>query len=112
MSLIGILRSKGAAITFTKERASYDSGSDTMGAPPATVTVIGRAMGIGGPVMREPGTLVERATVTLAFRPDTAGEVPEDGSTCTWAGEEWSVRSTEPVAMNGIATGATVVLER
>jgi hypothetical protein len=50
--------------------------------------------------------------VTIVFRPDTAGEVPENGSTCTWAGEEWSVRSTDPVAMNGVAIGARVVLER
>lgn len=114
MSLSGILARKGAAITFTKadRTTGFDAATDTPPEPVTPTTVSGRAMGVGGPEDRVPGTSVEAARVTLVFQPSTAGEVPEDGATCSWAGSSWSVASVDPVAMNGDAMGAFVVLER
>lgn len=54
--------------------------------------------------------LIETENPTLLFAPDTVGELPELGSQVSWGGSSLVVKSRRPLAMNGTATAAMLVV--
>lgn len=102
----------GASITFTDvTQGSYDPETDT--ATPSTATVTGSAVRVqGDPQMYEALGLVEAEPATLLFAPTTYGDTPALGSTCTWGSSTFTVRAVNPVAPDGSAIIAKVVVSR
>jgi hypothetical protein len=120
-TLLARVAVEGAAITFTKPTtsanapATYDSATDTPAFPASVTTVTGVAMALvgGQPTAYAPNTRVETAGLELGFVPPTyGGTLPAEGMLCPWGGEEWWVESVDPVAPDGTAIGARVVLAR
>lgn len=113
MSLAGILTRKGAPVSFSMTTAgSYDATTDTSSAP-ATVTVAGKAMQIeGDPDLYKSLELIESENPTLLFQPDTPGQLPALGSSVSWGGHSFTVKNITPLAMDGTATAARIVVSR
>lgn len=111
MSLAGVVTRKGAAVTFTSRTAgTYDAATDTTtGATVATVT--GHAMQIDGdPDVYESLQLIESDNPTLLFTPTVPGSMPVLGATVVWGGATYVVKNRKPLAMNGTATAAMIVV--
>ena len=111
MSLSGVLRRKGAAVAFRNANTgTYDPATDTTSVA-AAATVTGRAMQIAGdPVLYEKLELIESSNPTLLFEPDTVGQLPALGSLVAWGAETYAVKNINPLAMNGTATAARIVV--
>jgi hypothetical protein len=110
VSLHGLLGKKGAAVTFTKVTSTVDPTTDQSSSP-VTTTVTGRAMQVDGdPDTYEKLELVESENPTLLFSPDTVGQLPDLGSSVPWGGASYVVKNRKPLAMNGTATAAMVVV--
>jgi hypothetical protein len=113
MSLRGVVRRKGAAVTFTKSvPGTYDPETDTSTAP-STLSVPGYAMKVSG----DPDTyarlqLIESEAPTLEFVPDTIGDAPVLGMTVDFGGETLTVKDVDTLAMNGTPEAAFVVVSR
>lgn len=113
MSVAGLVRFKGAAVTFTVTNpGTYDATTDTYSSD-TTSTVAGYALrAAGDPERYRALNLVESENPTLEFVPTTAGEVPPLNATVTFGGFGYVVRDVEPVAQNGTATRARVIVSR
>ena len=66
----------------------------------------------GDPEVYKTLGLTETDNPTLIFRPDTDGQLPSLGSTTTWGVDGFTLKSVRPLAMNGTATAAFVVIGR
>lgn len=106
------VKEAGAAVTFTKTVVTgYDetTGVQTTG----TVTVAGYAI-------RRPGKLetyerlglIESAAPTLFFVPETYGEEPPLGASCSWGGQQHTAADVLPLEPDGEAIAARVVIKR
>jgi hypothetical protein len=113
MSLKGGVARKGAVVTFSKSTpGTYDPNTD-MTTGGSTLTVAGRAMKIAGdPVLYAALSLIESENPTLLFTPDVAGVMPALGSSVVWAGESFTVKNINTLAMNGTATAARIVVSK
>lgn len=113
MSVAGFVRHRGAAVTFTVEQpGSYDATTDTYSSP-TTSTVAGYAVrAAGDPERYKALELIESENPTLEFVPTTAGELPPLNATVSWGGTSYVVRDVDPVAENGTATRARVIIGR
>ena len=107
------IRDAGAPVTFSRTTpGTYNATTDTYTAP-KTTTVVGHAVGTrGDPVRYQALSLVELAAPTLLFAPTTYGELPALGSTVTWAGIVHTVRDIQPIAPDGTAIIARIIVER
>ena len=102
------------AITFSRVDDTYDPETGLSTAE-ATTTVVGQATEAdASPKTYEDLGLVVSRSKTLLFTPDTAAEVPELGSSCTWGGLDYTVRDVLPIALTGSTTAsiAEVVISR
>lgn len=113
MSLRGVLRRKGTAVTFTKViPGTYDPTTETQGAS-TTLTVSGYAMRIAGdPDEYARLGLIQSEHPMLSFEPDTPGQLPALGWEVPFGGEVLTVEDVNPCAMNGTATSAHIRCSR
>lgn len=113
MSMRGLAARKGAPVTFTQTTPGVYDGTTGTWSADATVTVDGYAMQIAGdPNLYVQLGLIESANPTLSFTPNTPGVLPALGFTVVWGGATLTVKNVNPLAMNGIATKAHIVVSR
>lgn len=106
------VREAGAHVTFEASAAEYDAETDTGGAVEVS-SVSGFAFQTrGNPIRYQALGLIESSAPTLLFIPETYGELPVLGSSVTWAGAVHTVKSINPIAPDGTAIGAKVVISR
>ena len=106
------VESNGAPLTFSSLTTSYDPATDTHGEPVET-TVPGVAIQTKG----DPGEyaalgLVESEAPTLFFVPRVLGQLPPLQSTTVWNGVPFAVHRVYPLAPNGVAIAARLVVIR
>lgn len=73
---------------------------------------------IAGTGVQEPGDperykeleLVSSTSPTIFFTPDVYGVIPKPGNTTIWAARRYTVRDVSPVAPNGYAIAARVII--
>lgn len=110
MSRAGLIRSKGAAVTFTRKTLGALTASTGLVAAPSTTTVKGYALRAAGDVNTYKALeLIEQEPITLDFTPRTVGEYPEKDMTFEWNDVAFTVRSVEKVDQNGTAVAARVI---
>jgi hypothetical protein len=107
----GIVQGTGEAVTFSHTvPGTYDSATDTHGAPSAA-TVAGYAIEVPNePEEFEPGELVEKQPATLFFMPTDGVSIPPKGATVTWAGTTRTVLRNGPIRPGGVAFATRVIL--
>jgi hypothetical protein len=111
---LATLAEAGAAVTFTQTiPGTYDAATDTWSAA-STVTVTGYAIrDTGGDPRRYAAlSLVQSEAPRLLFGSDTAGSLPAPLSTVVWGGITYTVRDIEPVAPDGTAIVAYIIVSR
>lgn len=103
----------GVAVTFTKiVPGEYDAEADTW-TDADDQSVTGYAIRVkGDPETYRSLGLVEHEAPTLLFAPDTYGELPALGATVAFGGETYTVEDVDPVAPDGTAIIARVVVQR
>lgn len=113
MSVAGMVRFKGAAVTFTLANPGTHSPTTGRFATPSTSTVAGYAMRVhGDPERYRALELIESEAPTLEFVPTTAGEIPALGATVSWSSTTYTVKDVQPIAYNGTASRCRVVIAR
>lgn len=109
------VKTYGAPVTFTKSVAGgYDPITDTTSSP-TTVSVSGfaikkRARSQADMRKYQALNLVESVAPYLFFVPNEYGSEPPSGSTALWNGETYITRDVDPIAIDGIAIAADVVI--
>jgi hypothetical protein len=103
----------GSAVTFTRTNpGTYDATTDTYSSP-STSTVTGDAIQVAGnPEQYKALELIESEAPTLFFTPDTYGQLPELGDTVVWNSVTYTVRAKQPIAPDGTAIAARLVVAR
>ena len=101
----------GTAVTFTRATpGTYDGTTDTWTAASAT-TVTGSAVeDTPNKDVYDALSLTQSSARTLFFVPDTYGALPLPGYGVTWAGAHYTVRAVDPIAPDGIAIAASIVV--
>lgn len=113
MSMAGVLARKGAPVVFSQTTPGVYDGTTGAWTDDVTVTVEGYAMKIAGdPDLYKTLGLVESTSPTLSFTPKVRGVIPPLGFTVVWGGVPLTVKDVNPLAMNGIATAAHLVVSR
>lgn len=102
--------------TFAKVNpGTYDPETDTF-TTPTTTTVTGSAIKVrasSAEVERYRGLgLQVEEMVTLFFTPETYGDTPTVGSTVEWAEVEYTVRTVETIAPDGVTIAARIGVSR
>lgn len=110
------VKAAGSAVTFRKVVPEhYDPDSDTT-VPEAVVTVSGYAIKRRAKAddLRKYRRLelIESEAPYLFFVPNVYGTIPLLGSTVEWMGSLHTVRDCDPVAPDGTAIAAYVVVSR
>lgn len=110
MSRGGLIRMKGAAVTFTHNVAgSRNRTAGTFGAP-VPVSVPGYALrAVGDAQTYRALELKETEAITLDFEPTTAGQFPEEDYAFTWGGSPYKVVTVEKIDQAGTVKGARIV---
>lgn len=104
------IKDAGSAVSFTRTVQVIDPTTEQPSAPSVT-TVTGAALQVhGDPQQYERMKLTEKKPLTLLFAPDTYGTLPSLGSELAYQGDGYVVRSVDPVAPDGVAIIAKVVL--
>jgi len=103
----------GASVTFTLAgQGTYDPLTDTT-TPGADVVITGAAVRVkGNPIVYQRLSLIEGEAPTLFFTPDNYGDVPALDAVVTWGGIDYTVKSVDPIAPDGVAIAARVVVAR
>lgn len=104
-----LVMKKGESVTFTKQDLDYVASSDV--STVSTSSVAGVAVQDKGGSSLASGSLSTSKGLVLYFVPQTIGDEPTQGSTCTWAGVDYSVSSVESVAPDGTVIGSYVELK-
>jgi hypothetical protein len=103
----------GTAVTFTKNLPGTHAPTTGTFTTPTTSTVTGSAVRVRGDAQRYTELqLVEAEAPTLLFAPDTYGDLPELESVVTWGGVDYTVRDINPVAPDGNAILARIIVAR
>ena len=107
--------SASTGVTFTRTAATYDATGG--GVAPVETTITGNAFRTTPrtrlDLMRyESLGLVQSDAPTLLFAPTTYGETPAPGDVVTWNSIDYTVRSVDPVAPDGVTIIARVVISR
>lgn len=116
MSRSGLIRMKGAPVTFTHvELADRNRTAGTSGAP-TRATIKGYAMRSTGDVQTYRALeLKETEAITIDFVPKTAGECPEQDYLFEWGSPtavKYKVVSVEKIDQNGTVSGARIIGSR
>lgn len=103
----------GSAVTFTfASPGTYDEATDRYSGASST-TVAGHAIRIDGdPKKYEALELTQAEAVTLLFTSTTYGQLPALGAEVTWNSVAYWVRDVEPLAPDGTAIRARIVVTR
>jgi hypothetical protein len=103
----------GASVTFTLATpGTYDATTDTYSAP-STASVAGAAIRVAGdPKQYRALALVEEEAPTLFFTPTVFGQLPAPGYSVTWSGLTFVTRAVRPIAPDGTAIAARIVVSR
>lgn len=105
-SALRIVKSKGAAVTFSKTvPGTHDAATDTY-TTPSTTSVAGYAVRVQPRSTQDIEryrqlSLVPAEAPMLDFVPNTFGSEPELGATCSWGGVPMIVRDVTSVAPDG-----------
>jgi hypothetical protein len=111
MSAAGLIRFRGAAVTFSKTTQAYDASAGTM--TPSTATVAGYALQVSrGQRKNADGALIEGEEIELEFLPATAGQVPAIDSSVTFGGYSYNTVRVGPLTLNGTVSTTRVVVAR
>jgi ABC-type transport system substrate-binding protein len=107
------IKAAGSAVTFrTASPGTFDPATGTY-TDDTTTSVVGAAIRIGAnPILYQALNLVTAEAPTLLFAPATAGALPPLGATVMWGGETYTVKNVTPVAPDGTAILARVVVAR
>ena len=112
---LATVKAKGAAVTFSTYTPGigYDPATDTYATAPAMVSVSGFAVEAGkNPILYQALLLVLAENPTLFFVPTTYDTLPLLGASVTWGGINYTVKSVDPLAPDGLSIAATVVCAR
>lgn len=116
-SALADVKAAGPLVTFTKTVAGeYDPITDTTSSP-TIVTVSGfairrRARSQSDMKKYEALKLVESEAPYLFFVPNQYGTLPPSGSTASWNGVNYTIRDIDPLAVDGVAIAAYVVVSK
>lgn len=101
----------GAAVTFTLESpGTYVEATDTF-TPTTMTTCSGYAIEVAGnPETYDRLSLVLSSAPSLFFTPSTYGDLPRPGYGTIWNAKPYTVKDVLPLAPNGPAIAATVVI--
>ena len=103
----------GAAVTFTSTNPGTLDEATGLYTSGTTTTTAGYAVRVRGtPKTYVALSLKESEAPTLLFTPTTYGSLPSLNATVAWGGVTYTVRDVEPVAPNGTAILARVVVAR
>lgn len=107
------VQAAGARVTFTlSSPGTYTDATDAWTSA-TTTTVAGYAIRVGGnPVRYAELNLRQSEAPTLLFTPSTYGSLPALGSSVTWNSLVYTVRDVQPLAPDGTAILARVVVAR
>lgn len=95
MSRAGLIRMKGAAVTFTQTEKSRNRLTGVSSAPTRT-TIKGYALRAAGDAATYKALeLIEQEAITIDFTPKTAGEAPDRDARFEFDGKTFTVRSVE-----------------
>jgi hypothetical protein len=110
-SIAEIIRGTGFALTFTYNAPGvHDPATETFGAP-STLTMTGYALDVTQePETYESGELVAKGSVKVLWWPDTEGQIPPKGATCTVGAALLTVDGVLPVRPGGVAFASKVTL--
>ena len=101
------------AVTFTREIAGTFDEATGLYSGASESTVVGRAYRVrGNPKTYDRLSLKQSEAPTLLFRPTTYGQLPLPDDKVTWSSVEYTVRDIEPVAPDGTAIIAKIVVAR
>lgn len=107
------LKRKGAAVSFIETLpGTLDPVTETYSGA-TTVTVAGYAVRVAGdPIRYRALELIQSENPTLLFGSTTAGSLPAVGSRVTWNALAYTVRDVEPLAPDGPAILAYIIIAR
>lgn len=107
------VKAAGLAVTFTRTAGgTYNRLTDTTTGS-TTTTVTGWAVRVpGSPITYERLNLVQSEAPTLLFAPTTVGTLPPLSAQVNWGGVSYTVRDVDPIAPDGVALVARVVVAR
>lgn len=110
---LATVREDGVAVAFT---------ADTPGTLNEATGQFGESAGssIPGFAIRKKGDLEQYAALgldptespTLFWVPETYGHVPALGMACTFGGKPYTVKAVDPLAPDGVAIAADVIIAR
>lgn len=107
------VKAAGATVTFTlSSPGTYDAATDTYTSA-VTTYVSGAAIRVAGnPLAYQALELIQSEAPTLLFTPTTYGSLPALQSAVTWGGATYTVRSVDPLAPDGTAILARIVVAK
>jgi hypothetical protein len=110
---LAMVAEAGASVTFTLTiPGTYDAATDTWTGG-STSTVTGDAIRTrGNPERYKALELIESESPALLFTPDTYGDLPALNSTVSWNSTTYTVRDVDPIAPDGTAIAARVIVVR
>lgn len=112
-SALADIAAAGTAVSFVKSRPGTNTPTTGRYSAPSTSTVSGSAVRVkGNPKTYEALKLVEAEAPTLLFAPTTYGQLPELGAVVSWGGVSYTVKDVAPVAPDGNAIIARIVVGR
>lgn len=110
-SALADVTAAGAAVTFTDKSPGAYASTGTWTGPATTTSVAGAAIEVeGDPKEYEALSLVQRNPATLFFTPTTYGSLPSLDMAVTWGGVSRLVKRVRPLAPDGTAIAAYVVV--
>lgn len=110
-SALADVSAAGAAVTFTRTTTTVNETTGVV--TPSTSAIAGAAIQVGGnPMLYEALGLILSDAPTLFVTPTTYGDLPLPGDTVTWNGIAYTVKNVRPVAPDGVAMAARVVIAR
>ena len=100
-------------MTFSHVSPGTYSPSDGTYATPSTTTVTGSAVQVAGdPDTYDRLKLIRSIAPSLFFTPTTLGSLPAPGDTAVWGSDNYVVKDVSPLAPDGVAIAATVVIAK
>jgi hypothetical protein len=101
----------GAMVAFTLAgQGTYDPSTGVT-TPAADLAVLGAAVEKKGSLFAYQAlSLVAAKARTLFFVPTTYGELPPLDSVVSWGGVSYTVKNVAPIAPDGVAIAATVIV--
>lgn len=105
------MQRKGAPVVFTLVTAGAETIATGTRGPGTSATVAGYAVRVRGkPLTYQALALIESESPTLEFIPNVYGQLPALNSTAVFGGKSYATADVEPIAPDGVAIGARVIV--